>query len=114
MSAVVETTVIVDREGDRPSDEGPSQPSRDRSALAWRDHVEDGPPIDERRHRRDQPGVPQEVALAVVAGRLRPSSAAIVEGRRARIARRAMIRRLVGSARSSIPSPRRCGMTGRS
>jgi hypothetical protein len=32
--------------------------------LSWRDHVEDGPPIDEGRHRRDQAGVSQKVELA--------------------------------------------------
>jgi hypothetical protein len=46
-----------------------------------------------------------------VAGRLRPTSVAIVDGRRARTARRAMNRRLVGSARSSMPAPLRRGMS---
>jgi hypothetical protein len=49
------------------------------SVLAWRDHVEDGAPIDERRHRRDQARVPQEVELA---GRGRSAEAELRGDRR--------------------------------
>jgi hypothetical protein len=47
----------------------------------------------------------------LMAGRLSPSSAARLDGRRGRTATAAMIRRLVGSASNSIPGPFRAGIS---
>jgi hypothetical protein len=82
--------------------------------LSWRDHVEDGAPIDERRHRRDQAGVPQEVELA---GRGRSAQAELCGDRRGSSGADRQegddpTPRRVGE--EFDPGPRRCGMTGRS
>jgi len=63
------------------------------------------------RLARTRPASRSSLSCRVVAGRLRPSSVARIEGRRGTTASAAMIRRLVGSARSSMPGPFRFGMS---
>ena len=60
--------------------------------------------------RSTSPASNRRPSWRAMAGRLSPSSVARLDGRRGRIATAAMIRRRVGSASSSIPSPIRFGI----
>jgi hypothetical protein len=83
---------------------GPSWPG-----AIW--YTSDRPSTNERR-RSTSPFSRSSRSCRLTAGRLRPISRAIDVGRSGRIANSAMIRRRVGSARSSIPRADRFGTEG--